>query len=237
MFQLTRGRRLWLPVVLVPLVLLSLFASHNAGATTLIPMTVGEIVDEAELIFVGTAQSLEVTHELYQAFEESPVEEWPFRYVTFVVNEVLKGGVAEQALTLRFLGGGGNDLTYGRTIVGSPKFEVGTSYLLFVKGNGSQWVPLVGWTQGQLTMLRDPKTGEDILLDSSGTMLTSIEDGKWQRVASTQPEIVVRGPGQQSALSALRFFVTERESTDTYAPGKVVTSASPGSEAAGEIIE
>ena len=237
MIQLTRVHRLRLQVVLALLVLWSV-ASHSAGATTLIPMTIGEIVDEAELIFVGRVESLEVTHEPYQVFGESPVEEWPFRYVTFAVNEVLKGGVAEQALTLRFLGGGGNDLTHGRTIVGSPKFEVGTNYLLFVKGNGSQWVPLVGWTQGQLRVLRDPETGEDALLDSSGGYrLTGIEDDRWQRVASTEPEIIVRGPGQESPLSALRSLIDQRESTDTYAPGKVVTSARPGWKGEGESIE
>ena len=104
MVQLMHGDSLRLQVALASLVLLSFLTSLGAGATTLIPMTVGEIVDEAELIFIGTAQSLEVTQEPYQAFEESPVEEWPFRYVTFAVTEVLKGGVEEQALTLAFPG-------------------------------------------------------------------------------------------------------------------------------------
>ena len=181
MIRLTLRYGLRLQVALAPLILLSLLASFGAGATTLILMTVGEIVDEAELIFIGTAQSLEVTQEPYRAFDESPVEEWPFRYVTFAVTEVLKGGVEEQALTLRFLGGGGKDLSYGRMIVGSPDFEMGKSYLLFVKGNGSHWVPLVGWTQGQVNVVRDPDTGEDVLRDSSGSRLASIEDGEWRR--------------------------------------------------------
>jgi len=76
------------------------FALFGAGsrveATTVVPMDVAELSDQAELVFTGTALKTRVV--LSEDGE-------PYTFVTFAVHDLLKGWTMERQIDLRFSGG------------------------------------------------------------------------------------------------------------------------------------
>lgn len=153
---------LWIGLVLM-------VASASQG-TTLVRQDLTSLVDEAELIFVGT-----VVHT--QAVETKD-EQFAFTYVTFEVEDSLKGAAADSQLTLRFAGADLGGLVY--EVRGMPTFEVGGRHLLFVEGNGRAGCPLVGWWQGKLDFAAHPFTGETVLLDVNRRVVDGIERQGWR---------------------------------------------------------
>lgn len=142
----------------------------SASATTLIPFDADDLVDHAELIFVGTAVA-----------EETAVTadgEYPFTFVTFTVDDVLKGRIDDVTLTLRLDGG---DLPHETVeVVGMPTFELDRRYLLFVRGNGRLGCPVLGWRQGHFGFRPHPsRRGADVLVDSQGVVVEGLGDGDW----------------------------------------------------------
>src|SRR5918998_2559927 len=77
---------------------------YPAGASSVRSVGLAEQVDRAELIFVGTVVGI----------ESVPVKDgsFAFTYVTFDVQETLKGAAAGPTLTLRFAGGDAPPWTY-----------------------------------------------------------------------------------------------------------------------------
>lgn len=158
---------------LVPLLVFALMGlSASAMATSLMPQTAGQLADKAELIFAGTAVHKEV------AVTEDGT--YAYTFVTFEVDEVLKGAVDGAHLTLRF-DGGDLDEEIVLEVEGMPRFDQGQRYLLFVGGNGQRSCPVVGWSQGKLDYRRHPRTGEDVLVDRTGALIQGLEDGQWRR--------------------------------------------------------
>ena|GEM_PF-1306486 len=224
------------------------------NSTTLVPLDLGGLADQAELVFTGQAIGSESL-----ASKDGTTA---FTFVTFTVNEVLKGSTPGKEITLRFEGG---DLG-GRVLVveGMPRFEEGESYLLFVHGNGSFASPVVGWWQGQYQFSRDAQSGRHLLVDSQGAPLRGILGDRWQRGLPARDKatkawqqdvegnegvvleeegvrISVPGAGADEKAAAsravapdaaqvmrgLRVFLRERALSKTFAPGSVVRSAHP----------
>lgn len=142
---------------------------QDLGATTILPVDAGRAVDRSELIFVGQA----VAHEVHLTVGDQT----PFTFVTFAVDEVLKGRVQGDEITLRFLGGPVDDEVL--EVAGTPKFDELGRYLLFVAGNGRTFMPLVGWGQGKLDLLPHPVTGEDMVVDHRGVPVLGLDGGSW----------------------------------------------------------
>lgn len=153
--------------------LLMTFGAVNAQATTILPVDAAQAVDQAELIFVGQA----VAHEVAL----TPGDRTPFTFVTFTVDEVLKGSVEGDEITLRFFGGEVDDEVI--EAVGMPQFEELGKYLLFVEGNGRSMAPLVGWWQGKMDIVAHPTTGLDIFVDHTGRPLLGVGEKAWQASA------------------------------------------------------
>jgi hypothetical protein len=74
------------------------------------------------------------------------------------------------------------DLVGGRvddkelTVDGSPRFTEGQESILFIRGNGRQIVPLVAMKHGHYPVRRDPRTGENQVMRSSGKLLYSEQE-------------------------------------------------------------
>lgn len=157
-----------IPVVTL---LLSFALTFSAHATTLLPVDASQAVDEADLIFIGQA----VAHEVHLTVGDRT----PFTFVTFTVDEVLKGRVEGNEVTLRFFGGPvDNEIIVAE---GMPEFEHLGRYLLFVDDNGRSFAPLVGWGQGRLEFKPHPVTGLDMLLDHRGVPVNGVADGLWTK--------------------------------------------------------
>jgi len=146
---------------LLPLTLIGV-AFVSANATTVIPPTFQQLVQQAEFIFQGTVTDVR------SVWEGEGAQRHIETYVTFQVGDAIKGN-AVGAYTIQMLGGTVGDDTF--VITDAPKFQVGNRDILFVEHNGQQFVPLVGIMYGRFRVQHDDQTGSDIVLNNEGEPL------------------------------------------------------------------
>jgi len=235
--------RLRIPVLALNFLLALCALTQSVHATTVLPVNLDGLIDQAALIFTGTAVHREVVLSRDGTF--------PFTFVTFRVDETFKGEVRHREVTLRFHGGKVGDQVM--VVVGTPEFEVGERYLLFLADNGTSQFPVVGWRQGQYRFAREPRSGASVLIDDQGRALGGIERGQWHRRAlpsmdgPAAPDAVLlseegvevsqvplevgdrpdRIPEAWESLAALRKQARSRSKQPTFVPGRVVESARP----------
>lgn len=160
---------------LLPLILTGL-ALSRVPATTVIPPTFDQLVQQAEFIFQGTVTNTQSvwTGEGAQRHIET--------YVTFQVEDNVKGQ-AGSSYTIQMLGGTVGDETF--EITDTPKFKVGDREILFVEHNNDQFVPLVGISYGRFHVQRDEQTAHDVLLTNEGEAVRDFTQlGKNQEAAT-----------------------------------------------------
>lgn len=125
--------------------LLLLLLSAGAQALTVVPRSFAELVQQAEVIVVGTvaatASAWSDGHETIQTT------------VSLVDLELLKGEVPAVPFELRLPGGVVGDTA--QTYPGMPQLVTGARYVLFVRGNRRELIPLVGAYQGLYRVLGD----------------------------------------------------------------------------------
>lgn len=105
----------------------ALLSPLQAGATSILPLSLEQMSQKAELIIYGTVR------EVHSALETDNADAGSGRVVTwtsFDVIDVIKGEAAESH-TIKQIGG---QLSDGRTlrVLGVPKFRIGTSYVVFL---------------------------------------------------------------------------------------------------------
>jgi hypothetical protein len=158
--------KLWLCSVAV------LVTAFSAGATTILPVDLGKLVDDADLIFVGKVIGI----------ESVPTTDgsYAFTYVTFDIDQALKGvSRSGKTITLRFAGGQVGETVF--EVSGAPTFAVGGQHLLFVEGNDRLGVPLVGWYQGKLDVVSHPVSQQPLFVDHTGRAIDGIKGNAWRR--------------------------------------------------------
>lgn len=133
-------------------------------ATTVIPPTFNELVDEADTIFQGSVTSVR------SEWVGEGAQRHIMTYVTFNVEQSIKGQVGKN-YTLRMLGGTVDGETMG--IADAPRFEVGNRDILFVQNNGSQVIPLVGIMHGRFRVARDGG-GREVVTRNNGRPVRDI---------------------------------------------------------------
>jgi hypothetical protein len=150
------------------LTLLIVILASNVWATTVVPPTFDQLVDEAEVIFQGkvTAVRSQWTGEGAQRVIVT--------FITFSVEDSMKGNPG-QSYTIRMLGGTVDGETI--EIADAPKFNVGDRDVLFVEHNGSQFIPLVGIMHGRFHVQRDQVGGESVTTNE-GKVLTGLPEFK-----------------------------------------------------------
>ncbi len=135
-----------------------LIVGGSTHATTVIPPSFEQLVDQAELIFQGN-----VTRVSSQWVGEGS-ERHIVSYVTFQIKDSVKGDPG-QSYTIRMFGGTVDGETM--EIADGPKFEVGDEDIVFVENNGSQVVPLVGIMHGRFHIRRDD-SGRELVTTNEG---------------------------------------------------------------------
>jgi len=128
-------------------------------ATTVIPPTFEQLVQQAELIFQGTVSDVR------SVWEGEGAQRHIDTYVTFQIADSVKGNPGA-SYTIRILGGTVGDETM--EVTDTPKFKVGDRDILFVEHNNDQFVPLVGINNGRFHVQRDEQTGRDIVVNGEG---------------------------------------------------------------------
>ena len=143
---------------LLPLALIAISFTYIT-ATTVIPPTFEQLVQQAELIFQGTVTDVR------SVWEGEGAQRHINTYVTFQIGENMKGN-AGSSYTIRILGGSVGDETM--EVTDTPKFKMGDRDILFVEHNNDQFVPLVGINNGRFHVQRDGQTGRDIIVNGEG---------------------------------------------------------------------
>ena len=149
------------------LLTLGLALTAPASATTVLAQDLGNLVDQSDAVLVLSVEDVRSV--------PVPDGSFAFTFVTFRVEERLKGS-ADAWLTLRFPGGEAG--TYVFEVQGVPRFARGGRHLLFVQ-QGSL-VPLAGWFQGKLDLVRHPRSGEEILVDHRGAVVSGVSGRSWR---------------------------------------------------------
>lgn len=153
---------------------LGLAAAVAPVQATVVPRAdAGSLADQSALVFIGTV----VDHQA--AVTRDGI--YPYTFVTFNVEDVLKGE-ADLQITLRFDGGPvGNEFV---EVTGVPRFEIGGRHLLFVAGAEQAFCPLTGWFQGKLDFVKHPEDGRDVLVDYQGRPVTGVSNDRFVRGAA-----------------------------------------------------
>jgi hypothetical protein len=149
---------------LLPLTLIGV-AFVRVTATTVIPPTFEQLVQQAEFIFQGTVT------EVRSVWEGEGAQRHIDTYITFQIDNSLKGNPG-RSYTIRVLGGTVGEDTMEVTC--APRFQVGDQQILFVEHNGQQFVPLVGIMHGQLRIERDQQTGREFIARHDGDPLRDV---------------------------------------------------------------
>ncbi len=155
----------------------------HAHATTLLYQNLDDLSAEAEQIVVGTVAKTESTY---------GTDKNIYTFVTITDMDSLKGQTKESELVLRFNGGQvGEDI---HEIVGSPYFKTNEKVVLFVRGNGQNLIPLVGWTQGVFRVVAD-QAGGNIVTDNDGNFLLEASGKNLVKEHRFESETHVLGQG------------------------------------------
>jgi hypothetical protein len=145
---------------------LALLAS--AEATVIQEKTLEDMLIEADLVAIAQVTAV-------QAFATTN-QQYAYTYVTLGGLDVLQGAYDQPTLTLRTDGGPLGNNQWLR-IAGMPQFKLGEKVVVFVKGNTERICPLVGWEQGLLRVVKDPRTGREVLKTSQGRGIHGVKDG------------------------------------------------------------
>ena len=189
--------------LLAVLVVGSVLLSRLTWATTVIEKSFSALVQDAEVIAIGTVTAIEA--------EWDAQKKAPFTLVTFSDLEVLKGAAGQTELTLRFLGGPTPDGLIMQ-IAGVPQFTPGERYVIFCVGNEHNAVPLVGMWQGVYRVVFDAERGIETIHTHARQPVTALPTEDGGILHDEAPIVQEQKEAQQEAMSLGTFTqMIERE--------------------------
>ena len=144
--------------------LLLVVCGSAAHATSVVEVTIEEMLQNSELIFEGRVIDVKV-----REHGDHPIQ----TRVTFEIIDIIKGDVKGKKITLGFLGGE----VAGRKLSVSNMHmpELHEHGIYFVESPGRNLVqPLYGWSQGHLKIKQDPD-GQERVFTRSGQPVRGIE--------------------------------------------------------------
>ena len=141
--------------------------SRTAAPTSVVAPTFDELVARAESIFLGRVVALRST------WVDSRAGRAIVTDVTFAIERTVKGTVYAER-SLEFLGGTIGDDTL--RVSGMPEFHVGDRDVLFVSETGRPVSPLVGFMYGRFRVVRDARTGTELVRTHDGRPLGSVDE-------------------------------------------------------------
>ncbi len=159
--NMVRARRSGAAAVAGGVWMLCLLMSGAAQALSVVPRPFPELVREAELIIVGTVSD---AHSAWSADRQTISTT-----VSLADLEVIKGEVPSVPYELSLPGGVVGDTA--QTYPGMPELTPGGRYVLFVRGNRRELIPLVGAYQGLYRVLADPDGQQRVLRADQGDNL------------------------------------------------------------------
>jgi len=126
-------------------------------------VTMDEMLRQCQFVFEGKVLALETKENSQKSIHT---------YVTFEIQDIIKGKYSNDTITLSFLGGTVGDVTMGVSDMKVPK--MGERGIYFVESLGrSQVHPLYGWSQGHFLVQSDG-TGMDRVRTSNEQPVTEV---------------------------------------------------------------
>lgn len=127
-------------------VLIFLVLSDKAAASAVEQQDINQLTQGATLIFEGQV----ISRQARWNQDQTRIHTW----VTFVVEEVIKGNWNENNITLRFSGGTVDGVTL--RVAGMRYPQIDEQGIYFVESlENKNFNPLLGWEQGQFTYASD----------------------------------------------------------------------------------
>lgn len=185
--------------------MLPLLYTAQAGSTTLLYKSFDDLIKEADGIVMGRIGRVEARYDNRRDI---------YTLVTLDQVKVLDGNYARPMLTLRLKGGKiHNEIIH---MDGSPAFEAGQRVVLFVKNNGRDLVPLVGWGQGMFRIVTDAASRQDVIHDSDNNPVVAVQAGHVDKdmVNASEANIL----GARKPLSAAAQISAGRTETGEMTP-------------------
>jgi hypothetical protein len=145
-------------------------------ATTVIPPTFDQLVNQAELIFQGTVTDLR------PQWMGEGAERHIVTFVTFKIDDPIKGALHEN-YTIRMFGGTLDGQTIEAT--DTPRFKLGDRDILFVENNGTQFVPLVGIMHGRFRIQKEASGRENVSKDNGAPVSDVAKLGLDEKAAAS----------------------------------------------------
>ena len=142
-------------LVALSAVLICCFCAPGSEATVLIETDLTHLTTKADLIFAGTVSAID------SGWDDSHSKIWT--HVTFSVNEVIKGNLADNEITIRLPGGTVAADNIQMKVDGVPQFTVGEEALIFYSNDPKQMCPIIGWYQGRFKIRFDEALGEKVV--------------------------------------------------------------------------
>ncbi len=175
---------------------LCLFAFSSASATTVLGLDIDKVVADAEFVFEGAVINSETRQDSNSGIIST--------YVTFLINDIIKGDYSGESVELKFMGGAFNGQIVQVSGMRIP--EMAEQGIYFVESMSRDLInPLIGWSQGHF-----------IIVDDNGTRRIS--------TAGNQPVIEVE------AVSAIPRSIKKPQSVvegNTDIAAGVMTETSP----------
>lgn len=110
-----------------------------------------KMIKSADFIFMGVVDKIEYAMSTPANIGQGHV---PYTFVTYTVEEVLKGDPSLRTATLKFMGGMDRETMRYMTTSVTPQFDLGDRDILFVQGNTHRICPLVGNKEGRLRIVK-----------------------------------------------------------------------------------
>lgn len=180
------------------LIVSALLAFASARATTVIPPSFDELVDQAELIFQGTVTDVKAQW-VGEGGQRRIVS-----YITLKVEDAIKGDPGA-SYTLRMFGGTVDGTTM--QVSDTPQFKAGDRDILFVQHNGTQFIPLVGIMHGRFRLQHDNAAEDDLIMTDKGEAVSDLAQlGKDENPLAEQANGHAPDPGSKGkALGSAAF--------------------------------
>lgn len=161
-------------------------------ATTVISPTFDELVDEAQVVFLGEVAAKR------SRWAEEPLGRAIITDITFRVEDVFKGD-APSHVVLEFLGGSLEG--YEFRVSELTDFAIGDRDVLFLESREQRPSPLVGMNYGRFNVKRSGLRGPDTVADFEGQPLVSI-----QQIGAPEPDTDAQVTGPVGVPMTLGSF-------------------------------
>ncbi|NTV14739.1 MAG: hypothetical protein HGA96_12545 [Desulfobulbaceae bacterium] len=181
------------------LVTLSLLPVAYGNAASIRQVTMDEMLQQCQFVFEGQVLTIEAKENAQKRIHT---------FVTFAIQEIIKGEYHSDTITLSFLGGTVGDVTMGVSDMQYP--QVGEHGIYFVESlDRVQVHPLYGWDQGHFLVEAD-NTGTDRVMTLSKQPVTEVLGDSPAKLMNSSKE-----PGQPLSSGVAKGLSLALETQDS----------------------